>query len=320
MIDNSTDPIPFEIFASFKRTETGKPIISLQPPYWAAASHAIIVDDTVHYIWCKRDVDIRWLMMHATAPISDPTDITQDPRNPILEPSVHGFDNMAVEYPFPFLNPVDNKYYMYYRGKGKTAPEQTGLLVSNGDMGEWERVCHTPVIAADTEHERYGSTHPSVAIERDTIHIVYTGKATQSFGEGLTMCHATAPTNDPASVTKNPHNPVFTGSGGTWDSKAVRETELFKGTQYFHILYGGFDGELWRIGHVRTKDFSTYEPNPYNPVFTPSDNPAAFDCDGVLTGQILKIEDTYVMLYAGKKGKEWQTGMAVNKKSIKFSK
>ena len=31
---------------------------------------------------------------------------------------------------------------------------------------------------------------------------------------------------------------------------------------------------------------------------------------GVLTGQILEIEDTYVMLYAGKKGQEWQTGLA----------
>ncbi len=34
------------------------------------------------------------------------------------------------------------------------------------------------------------------------------------------------------------------------------------------------------------------------------------DCDGVLTGQILEIGDTYAMLYAGKKGKEWQTGLA----------
>lgn len=124
------------------------------------------------------------------------------------------------------------------------------------------------------------------------------------------MCHATAPTSNPAMVTKNPANPVFTGSGETWDSKAVRETELFKGPQYFHILYGGFDGEVWRIGHVRTRDFRTFEPNPHNPVFTPSDNPDAFDCDGVLTGQILEVNNTYVMLYAGKKGKEWQTGLA----------
>ena len=303
-------PIPFEIFASFKRIETRNPIISLPPPLWAAATHAIIVDETVHYIWCKRDLGVRWLIMHATAPMRDLTDITQDVRNPILAPSADGFDDAAVEYPFPFLNPADGKFYMYYRGKGKTTPEQTGLLVSDGDLGEWRRVRDIPVIAADTEHERHGASHPSVAIEDDTIHIIYTGKATQSFGEGLTMCHATAPTNDPASVTKNPDNPVFSGSGQAWDSRAVRETELFKGPQYFHILYGGFDGEVWRIGHVRTRDFHTFEPNPYNPVFTPSDDPDAFDCDGVLTGQILDIGNTYVMLCAGKKGPEWQTGLA----------
>ena len=124
------------------------------------------------------------------------------------------------------------------------------------------------------------------------------------------MCHATAPTSDPALVTKNPANPVFTGSGEVWDSKAVRETELFKGPQYFHILYGGFDGDVWRIGHVRTRDFQTFEPNPDNPIFTPSDDPNAFDCDGVLTGQIFEVGDTYAMLYAGKKGQEWQTGLA----------
>ena len=310
MLNAKKDAIPFEVFANFKRIETGNPIISLPPPLWAAATHAIIVDETVHYIWCKREIDVRWIMMHATASISDLTDITQDARNPILEPSENGFDNAAVEYPFPFLNPYDDKYYMYYRGKGKTTPEQTGLLVSGGDLGKWERVQDTPVIPANTEHELHGSTHPSVAVENDTIHITYTGKATKSFGEGLTMCHATAPTSDPALVTKNPANPVFTGSGEAWDSQSVRETELFKGPQYFHILYGGFDGEVWQIGHVRTQDFKTYEPNPYNPVFTPSDNPDAFDCDGVLTGQILEINDTYAMLYAGKKGKEWQTGLA----------
>lgn len=319
MENQRMDAIPFELFASFRRIKTGNPIIALPPPLWAAATHAIIVENTAHYIWCKREMhplsdtdkrEVRWLMMHATAPIDDITNITQDVRNPILEPSADEFDNASVEYPFPFINPTDGKYYMYYRGKGKTSPEQTGLLVSDGDMGNWKRVQATPVIPADIEHERHGSTHPSVALNVETIHIVYTGKATMSFGEGLTMCHATAPTSDPASVTKNPANPVFTGSGEEWDAKSVRETELFKGPQYYHILYGGFDGEVWRIGHVRTRDFKTFEPNPYNPVFTPSDNPDHFDCDGVLTGQILKIRDTYVMLYAGKKGIEWQTGLA----------
>ena len=198
---------------------------------------------------------------------------------------------------------------MYYRGKGKTTPEQTGLLVSDGDMGQWQRVQDTPVIPADTEHEEDGSTHPSVAIAGDTIHILYTAKATRSFEKGLTMCHATAPTRNPALVTKNPANPVFKGSGQAWDRHAVRETELFKGPEYFHVIYGGYDGEVWRMGHVRTRDFHTFEPNPDNPIFTPSDDPNAFDCDGVLTGQIFEVGDTYAMLYAGKKGQEWQTGL-----------
>ena len=158
MTEANRDAIPFEVFASFKRIRTGNPIIALQPPLWAAATHAIIVDKTMHYIWCKRDIGVRWLIMHATAPIDDITNITQDPRNPILEPAAEGFDDQAVEYPFPFLNPVDGKFYMYYRGKGKTTPEQTGLLVSDGDLGEWRRVQPTSVIHADMDHERHGST------------------------------------------------------------------------------------------------------------------------------------------------------------------
>ena len=126
------------------------------------------------------------------------------------------------------------------------------------------------------------------------------------------MCHATASTSDPASVTKDLGNPVFKGSGAEWDGWAIRETELLKGEQFFHILYGGYDGKAWRIGHVRTRDFRTFEPNPYNPIFTPADNADAWDCDGVLTAQIFEVAGTYYMVYAGKRGDAWQTGMAVH--------
>jgi predicted GH43/DUF377 family glycosyl hydrolase len=311
MMSEPTAALSFETFSSFERIKKGNPILALPPPQWAAATHAIIVDDTVHYIWCAREHTVRWLIMHATAPASDPTDITQDPRNPVVVPSERGFDDTGVEYPFPFLNPADGKYYMYYRGKGVGTPEQTGLLVSDGDLGRWTRVRLTPVIPAEHEYERDGSTHPSVAVAGDTIHIVYTGKATRSYQDGLTMCHATAPTSDPAAVTKNPANPVFRGSGQAWDSRAVRETELFVGPRYLHVLYGGYDGDTWRIGHARTRDFCTFEPNPHNPIFTPSSDPDAWDCDGVLTAQVVEIGDTYYMLFAGKRGQEWQTGLAM---------
>ena len=46
----SQDEFPFEFFASFKRIKKGNPIIALPPPLWAAATHAIVVDDTVHFL------------------------------------------------------------------------------------------------------------------------------------------------------------------------------------------------------------------------------------------------------------------------------
>jgi hypothetical protein len=61
---------------------------------------------------------------------------------------------------------------------------------------------------------------------------------------------------------------------------------------------------------VRTHDFRTFEPNPGNPIFTPADEPDAWDCDGVLTPQVIELAGSYFMIYAGKKGKEWQTGLA----------
>ncbi len=91
--------IPFEVFARFERVEQGNPIFAGKPPEWAAAAHAIVVDDTVHYLWALRQVqDHRWLLMHSQAPVSDPAAVKHDPRNPILSPSADGFDNIATEY------------------------------------------------------------------------------------------------------------------------------------------------------------------------------------------------------------------------------
>lgn len=179
------DAIPFHVFARFERIPKGNPVFHCEPPEWAAAAHAIVVEDTVHYLWARRKVDNYWVLMHSTAPVSDP-----------------------------------------------------------------------------------------------------------------------------ASVTKDPANPIFEGSGRSWDSRGVREAEIFKGPKYYHVFYGGSDGEVWRVGHVRTRDFRSFEPNPANPIFHPSSEPDAWDSDGILTPQVLEIGDFYYMLYAGMKGKEWQSGLA----------
>ncbi|MGD8239905.1 MAG: hypothetical protein PVH68_15215 [Armatimonadota bacterium] len=307
--EGAEDAIPFEVFAGFKRIEAGNPIFAREPPEWAAAAHAMVVDDTVHYLWARRRQDNYWMLMHSTAPASDPAAVEHDPRNPILSPSPNGFDAAATEYPFPFRSPADRRLYAYYLGRDRSGVKQTGLLVSDGDLGKWRRVRSTPVIAADAGHERKGSSHPSVTVVGDTIHMVYTGESAAP----PTICHATAPTSNPAAVTKDPANPVFRGTGQAWDSRGVREAELFRGPRYFHILYGGYDGTVWRIGHVRTRDFRTFEPNPRNPVFTPSPDPEAWDCDGILTPHVFEAGGFHYMLYAGKRGGEWQTGLATTR-------
>lgn len=65
----------------------------------------------------------------------------------------------------------------------------------------------------------------------NTIHIIYTGEARGPIvrldDQGRsrhvlynkpTICHVTASTGNPAEVTKDDSNPVFSGSGAAWNS------------------------------------------------------------------------------------------------------
>ena len=304
-------PIPFEVFARFERMPGASPLFVVEPPNWAAAAHVLVVEDTVHYYWSRRDGRNFWDLRHSTAPVGDLTRITHNPRNPILTPPAQGMDSKSIEYPNPFFNPRDDRYYMYYLVKADDhdgpTPKQTGLLTTDGDLGEWRRVSNQPVITAEFEHERGVAGHTTTAIVGDTIHIIYT--AMNSYRYNPVICHATASLQDPAQITKNPHNPVFAGSGKPWDAEGVREAELFVGPEYFHIFYGGRGADrVYQIGHVRTKDFKTFEANPFNPILTTAADPDAWDSDGLLTPHVFELGDYYYMLYAGPNGEGWNNG------------
>jgi hypothetical protein len=309
--DLNDKSIPFELFTKFERVENASPLLVVPAPEWAAAAHAIVIDDTIHYIWSRRDKDNFWDLRHSYALVDQPEKLIHDPRNPFMSPPESGMDSKSMEYPCPFYNPEDGKYYMYYLVKSnegpEPAPKQTGLLVSEGDMGAWERVLDVPVIKSEFEHEKIVAGHTSITIVGDTIHIFYT--CMESWEKGPSLCHATAPLSDPAKVTKDPHNPIFKGSGEEWDAYGVREAEILAGPEYFHIFYGGRNRErIYEIGHIRTKDFNNFEANPYNPIFRVAEDSSAWDSDGLLTPQVFKAGDSYYMLYAGLNGEGWNNG------------
>ena len=215
MLNQTCTEIPFEVFTNFERVRNASPLLTCDPDEWAAAAHAIVAGDRVHYMWSIKNRDSTWDLMHSSAPVDDPGTVEHDPRNPIIVPAGDGsFDDHTIEYPFPFLNPFDRKYYMYYLGKRERVPKQTGLMVMDRDFGTWKRITDEPVIPAEFDYEEEGSSHPSCVVDRDTIHIIYTGEAKgtgdpNSPYNDPTVCHATAPVNDPAKVTKNLANPVL---------------------------------------------------------------------------------------------------------------
>lgn len=312
-LDNA---IPFDFFTEFERVENASPLLVADAPEWAAAAHAIVIGDTIHYLWSKRDKDNFWDLRHSYAPVDQPYRVIHDPRNPILTPPDSGMDSKSIEYPCPFYNPLDGKYYMYYLVKSKygtkPTPKQTGLLVSDhGDMGSWSRVKDQPVIASEFVHEKIVAGHTAVTVVSDTIHIIYT--CMESWEKGPSLCHATALLSDPSIVTKNPGNPVFSGSGEEWDAFGVREAEILAGPEYFHIFYGGRNEEqVYQVGHIRTKDFNNFEANPYNPIFKVAEDSTAWDSDGLLTPQVFEAGDYYYMLYAGLNGEGWNNGHCVS--------
>lgn len=309
-VEENDSAIPFETFTNWERVEGASPLFTSPPDQWAAAAHAIVVEETVHYFWSMRDPKNFWDLRHSWAPKSDLRQLVHDPGNPILTPPATGMDSKSIEYPNPFFNPHDGRYYMYYLVKEDApgiAPKQTGLLLKGDDFGDWKRAQSTPVIASEFPHEKQVAGHTSTAIVGDTIHIIYTGM--ESWKHNPTICYATAPVSDPTNITKDPNNPVFAGSAA-WDSEGVREAELLKGPEYFHIFYGGRgEDRIYQVGHVRTRDFKTFEANPYNPIFTTNEDPNAWDSDGLLTPQVFELGDYYYMLYAGVHGEgAWASG------------
>ena len=87
MLKQSQTQIPFEAFTNFERVPIASPLLTCGPGEWAAAAHAIVVGNRVHYVWSVKHRDLTWNLMHSSAPVDDPGNVEHDPRNPIMVPT-----------------------------------------------------------------------------------------------------------------------------------------------------------------------------------------------------------------------------------------
>ena len=65
MLNQTCTEIPFEDFTNFERVPNASPLLTCGPDEWAAAAHATVAGDRVHYIWSIKNRDSTWNLMHS---------------------------------------------------------------------------------------------------------------------------------------------------------------------------------------------------------------------------------------------------------------
>ena len=80
---------------------------------------------------------------------------------------------------------------------------------------------------------------------------------------------------------------------------------------YHCPFYNPSDNRYYMYYLVKENDPKLVKKDP-NPIFKPSEDPDAWDSDGLLTPQVFETGGYYYMLYAGLNGDGWDKGHCVS--------
>ncbi len=122
---------------------------------------------------------------------------------------------------------------------------------------------------------------------------------------------------------------VFNRASNTlWDDYHVAYPKVIKENGIYKMWYSGHDGSKWRIGYAESLDgisWTRANVNFCNGMLGTGcvldvGNTEMFDNNGVLTGEVIKTNGVYKMLYSGNNGLIWQIGYAQSTDGINWSK
>lgn len=129
--------------------------------------------------------------------------------------------------------------------------------------------------------------------------------------------HATSA--DLESWTKDSNNPVLPpGSSGTWDEKWTADPCIVLYGDTYYMFYTGQDsGGTYKIGLATSPDLKTWTKHDSNPILSPQGT--GWESSNVYEQEVIRVGETFHMLYAGNDGTTAQIGHATSTDGVAWS-
>lgn len=182
--------------------------------------------------------------------------------NPVLIPSISGWDNKAVYQPVVIKTGINN-FHLWYSATSTTAsgPRWKIGYATSGDGINWTKYAGNPVLIVNQSWERIGGDglgSPSVIYD-GTRFLMWYHASGVGYAESL----------DGISWTKDPNNPVVPRDPfPAWDYFFLTDPNVIKDGSEFNLWYSGWKnyGDV-SIGFASTSPSINYTPTP---TITPS--------------------------------------------------
>ncbi len=215
--------------------------------------------------------------------------------DPVLRSGV-GWDAGWL-HPYSVLH-VGDEYWMWYGGTdGMGLPSDVGLAFSDDGLS-WRRYTGNPIFSPQSDAwDSSRVEHLTVLEEGDRFLAWYAGDA--NFDRRFQIGYAESP--DGIAWSRRPGPVLGPGPPGSWDDHFVTPAAVLREGSGYRMYYWGEAVttpwvRTWKMGLATSTDGVSWEKYADNPVF--EGRPDSWDV-GVLDMAVVKVGDTYYMVYQG---------------------
>lgn len=251
----------------------------------------------------------------------------KDSANPVINTGNSGeWDSAHVFNPTMVVD--SGTVHTLYGGRSESGPNQIGHA-SSEDVSNWKKSERNPVISPKGNGWMSTSVNsPSIMKIDDQFHAFFSGRNSDGVKR---IGHATS--DDLVNWQLDVNNPVLEPTE-RWEKAKVNDPSVIRVGDEYYMAYRGYSGQINRIGMAKSDDLSNWEKFSDNPVLTLGGVGQdtifplirnfqrlmkryrkikfAWDDTSVCCPDLLKIDDTIHMFYAGAGSGTSRTGHATS--------